>query len=164
MIRGGRRARSLSWRHRRQCSTQTHDIMFLDIYDLFAAMFSPAAFAHWHLFVRFHLEEILANNSSQNGENRVRGAYPAYPKRTQGYASVERRRGKRSAKIKIGQANRLELTNKWFLFLGSSYVSVFCNRAAKTVKIGFGGCIRRTQNVPRGTPAWSAGRESGAPK
>jgi hypothetical protein len=45
---------------------------------------------------------------------------------------------------KIGQANRLELTNKWFLFLGSSYVSVFRNRAAKTVKIGFG--------VPSATP------------
>ena len=43
------------------------------MYDLFAAMFSPAAFAHAHLFVHFHLEEILANNSSQNGENRVAG-------------------------------------------------------------------------------------------
>ena len=75
------------------------------------------------------------------------GGYPAYPKRTQGYAKVERGLGKWSAKIKIGQANHLDVTNKWFLFLGSPYVSVFRNWATKTVKIGFGGrraclCLR----------------------
>jgi hypothetical protein len=64
---------SLSLRHRRQCSTQTHDIIFWDIYDLFVAMFSPAAFAHCHSFVCFHLEDILATNSSQNGEHLVLG-------------------------------------------------------------------------------------------
>ena len=50
------------------------NIMFLEMYVLFAAMSSPAAFAHWYLFVCFHLKEILARNSSQNGENQVLGA------------------------------------------------------------------------------------------
>jgi hypothetical protein len=95
--------------------------MFLEMYVLCAAMSSPAAFAHWHLFVCFHFEEILARNSSQNGENWVWGGYgpnPAYPKRTQGCAKVGHGLGKWSAIIIIGRANRLDVTNKWFLFLG----------------------------------------------
>ena len=80
----------------------------------------------------------------QNGKNWVWGG-TVYPKRTQGYASVMRGLSKWSAKIKIGQANCLEVTNKWFLFFGLPYVSVFRNRAAKTVKPGLLG-------VPSTTP------------
>jgi hypothetical protein len=89
------------------------------------------------------MSQFFLQSGRQNGENRVSGG-TAYPKCTQGYASVERGLSKWSAKIKIGQANRLKVTNKWFLFLGSSYVSVLHDLAAKTVKIGLG--------VPSTTP------------
>jgi hypothetical protein len=45
----------------------------------------------------------------------------------------------------IGQANHLEMMNKWFLFLGLPYVAVFCNLAAKTVKIRLGMCSTMPQ-------------------
>ena len=70
--------------------------------------------------------------------------------------------GRWVAKIKIDQTNRLEVMNKWFLFLGSSYVSVSRNRAAKTVKTGFlGGTAypKRTQGYASvGRRIWTVDR------
>ena len=57
----------------------------------------------------------FSQSRRQTGENRVWGG-TAYPKRTQGYTSVDSGLSKWSAKIKIGQANRLEVMNNGFYF------------------------------------------------
>ena len=43
-------------RHRHQCLMRTHEIRFLDMVGMFAAMCSPAAFTHWNTFVCFYLD------------------------------------------------------------------------------------------------------------
>ena len=61
-----------------------------------------------------------------------------YPKCTQGYTSVGHCLDRWVAKIKIGKANHLEMTNTWFLFFELPYVAVFCNLAAKTMRTRLG--------------------------